>query len=229
MSNDIDRLRTVYKAKRIRNPNDNRYSLSNPSYLFSVQQRQRFTVKLLRRYYGKPLEFSKILEIGCGSGGVLGEYHQLGATPQYLTGIDLLFDRLEEARRQLPLAGLGNVDGQNLPFPGESFDIVMQYTAFSSILDLYIKKNMAVEMLRVLKCDGIIVWYDFWLNPTNPQTKGIRPGEIKNLFSDCRFDFQKITLAPPLARKIVPISWKVATFLESLGFLNSHYLAIIQK
>ena len=43
---------------------------------------------------------------------------------------------------------------------------------------------MAEEMVRVLrKPDGLIVWYDFWLNPTNKQTRGIRPTEIKKLFA----------------------------------------------
>jgi len=70
--------------------------------------------------------------------------------------------------------------------------------------------------------------YDFWLDPTNPQTRGIRPGEIRRLFPNCQYIFRKITLAPPLARRIVPLSWGLALFLESLGIFNSHYLATIR-
>ena len=88
---------------------------------------------------------------------------------------------------------------------------------------------MAAEMLRVLKPGGAILWYDFWWNPTNPQTVGLKPKEIKALFSNCEYAFQKITLAPPLARRIVPISWQLAVLLESLKLFNSHYLVLIKK
>jgi hypothetical protein len=36
-----------------------------------------------------------------------------------------------------------------------------------------------------------------WLNPTNPQTRGIRPAEIRRLFPDCKYHFERITLTPP--------------------------------
>jgi hypothetical protein len=103
----------------------------------------------------------------------------------------------------------------------------LQYTALSSILDPRIRQNVARDMLRVLKPEGILLWYDFWLNPTNPQTRGIRPAEIRELFPACNYEFHKITLAPPLARRIVPFSWGLALFLEGLRIFNSHYLAVI--
>jgi hypothetical protein len=82
-------------------------------------------------------------------------------------------------------------------------------------------------MIRVTKHGGMILWYDFWINPTNKQTKGIGPDEIRHLFPNCQYDFHKITLAPPIARKVVPISWLQAIFLESLQIFNSHYLVAI--
>ena len=83
-------------------------------------------------------------------------------------------------------------------------------------------------MLRVLrspdpasgKPGGMILWYDFWLNPINPQTRGIRPAEIKRLFPNCLYEFHRITLAPPIARKLAPISWGLCLFLESLKIFN---------
>ena len=83
-------------------------------------------------------------------------------------------------------------------------------------------------MMRVVKAGGLILSYDFWLNPTNPQTRGIRPSEIRRLFPGCRFEFQRITLAPPIARRSVPISWLLSAFLEKLSLFNSHYLVAIQ-
>jgi hypothetical protein len=83
-------------------------------------------------------------------------------------------------------------------------------------------------MLRVLRPSGLILWYDFWLNPVNPQTRGIRPAEIKRLFPNCRYEFHRITLAPPIARRLVPISWGLCLFLEGLKIFNSHYLVAIR-
>jgi hypothetical protein len=104
----------------------------------------------------------------------------------------------------------------------------MQFTALSSILDPDIRRNICVDMMRVVRPDGLILSYDFWLNPTNPQTREVRPAEIRRLFPGCRFDFHRITLAPPIARRSVPISWLLSAFLEKLTPFNSHYLISIQ-
>jgi hypothetical protein len=74
----------------------------------------------------------------------------------------------------------------------------------------------------------MILTYDFWLNPTNPQTRGIRPAEIKQLFPNCSYEFHRITLAPPITRKLAPISWGLCLFLESLKIFNTHYLVAIR-
>jgi hypothetical protein len=84
-------------------------------------------------------------------------------------------------------------------------------------------------MLRVVRPSGMILSYNFWLNPTNPQTRGIRPKEIRECFPNCRVEFHKITLAPPITRRIAPHSWLLALFLESLQLFNSHYLVAIRQ
>jgi ubiquinone/menaquinone biosynthesis C-methylase UbiE len=175
------------------------------------------------------LKSMNLLEIGCGTGTVLDEYYQKGINPTALFGIDLLYDSLIDAQKKLLSANIYNADGQELPFRQESFTLVLQYTAFSSVLDPIIKKKMATEMLRVLKPRGKIIWYDFWWNPTNRQTRGIKLKEIRKLFPNCAYAFKKITLAPPIARRFVPISLGIARFLESLKIFNSHYLVVITK
>ena len=226
---DLIRMKQEYADRKTRLDKRNLYSRYNAAYLYAMQHRERDLLKLLKQNFEYDFSQKKILEIGCGSGGVLLEYLVNGADPNYLFGLDILFDRLNEAKSKIPGALLLNANGEEIPFKTSSFDLVIQYTAFSSILNETLKKNMAQEMLRVVKVSGLLIWYDFWLNPTNNQTKGIKPLEIRELFPNCRFDFHKITLAPPLARKIVPFSWMFAEFLESLKFFNSHYLVIIRK
>jgi hypothetical protein len=73
-------------------------------------------------------------------------------------------------------------------------------------------------------------WNDFRVdNPRNRNVAGIRASEIRALFPGCTVDLHSVTLAPPLARAIVPLSWAGALMLESLPFLRTHYLGIIRK
>ena len=226
---DLDRLRAEYANRERRLAGSDLYTLFNPSNLFITQQRQRATLALLRCHGFGSLADKCILELGCGGGGVLLEYMGYGASPRWLHGTDLLPDRLKDAHAKLPHLLLTNADGQSLPYRAAVFDLVLQYTVLSSILDDSVKANLAREMLRVLKPGGMILWYDFWLNPTNPQTRGIRPFEIRRLFPGCRFEFHRITLAPPLARRLVPVSWGLALLLEKTGLFNSHYLVAIRS
>lgn len=228
-NSDITRLRNEYADRSKRGKNSGYYSYLNLSNLFLYQQRERQLLTLLKSGNLENLLDKIILEIGCGSGGVLIDFLKYGSDPKNIHGIDLLFDRLQKSQDRLPSLKFVNTDGQRLPYSTNSFDILLQFTAFSSILDDRVKQNMASEMLRVLKDDGAIIWYDFWLNPTNSQTAGIKPSEIRKLFPGCNYIFRKITLAPPIARRIVPISWPIALILESLKIFNSHYLALIKN
>ena len=224
---DITRLRNEYKDRKRRFAGSNVYSWFNQANLFTLHQRQRAILAALKKNGFTDLSGFLILEMGCGGGGMLTEYLVFGALPEKLYGVDLLFDRLRHARHIFPSSGFANADGQSLPFPTRTFDLVLQSTAISSILDPELRQNICADMLRVLKPGGMILSYDFWLNPTNLQTRGIRPGEIRRLFPDCNFEFHKITLAPPIARRVVKFSWMLALFLESLKIFNTHYLAVI--
>ena len=225
---DIARLRNEYEDRKQRFAESDVYSFFNRAYLFMLQQRQKEVLWALKRNGITDLSNLLILEMGCGGGGVLTEYLSFGASPENLLGVDLLFDRLLHAHHRLLGAGFSNADGQSLPYLSRTFDLILQYTAISSILDPEIRRNICAEMLRVLKPGGMILSYDFWLNPTNPQTCAIRPAEIRRLFPGCRFEFHRITLAPPIARRLASLSWGLCLFLESLKIFNTHYLVVIR-
>ena len=228
-NDDIARLRAEYAERERRLSGSDLYSFTNPAYLYAIQHRQRDVLRLLKKNGLDRLHEHEILEVGCGGGGVLRELVYLGADPRRLHGVDLLENRLHVAAKHLPSPRVICADGQPLPYPENSFHLVMQFTAFSSLLDEKVKLRVAQEMLRVLKKpDGIILWYDFWLNPTNKETRGIRPAEVRRLFPNCAFDFHRITLAPPIARRLVPRSWLLSEVLEKLRFLNTHFLIAIR-
>jgi ubiquinone/menaquinone biosynthesis C-methylase UbiE len=204
------------------------YSLLNPAALVGMQSLERALMRALRREGTTDVSSAKILDVGCGSGSHILRWINYGASPGNVAGIDLLSERVEQARRRLPGGvDLRQGDASSLPYERSTFDIVTQYVVFSSILSADMKQTVAREMLRVLQPNGLIIWYDFWLNPRNPQTRGIKPAEIRKLFEGCNFKFYRITLAPPVARCLAPFSFALCYGLESLLVLNTHYLAVI--
>jgi len=223
------RIRAVY-AKRKAALAGRRYSYFDPGNLFIIQERERRLLAMLERYGLCPLEKQRILEIGCGGGFWLREFIKWGALPENVVGIDLLPERIAEARYRCP-QGVTLLCGNaaKLDFVDASFDLVLQSTVFSSILDPEMKRQISQEMLRVVKPGGALLWYDFFRdNPRNPDVRGVRKDEIRGLFPNCEVIFKQITLAPPLVRLLAPRSWLLCTFLTMLRILNTHYLALIR-
>ena len=227
--NELERIKKAYNKRKIQQKG-NLYSYFNKGNLYIVQSRERVILDLLRKFNFLDLSNKYILDIGCGTGSVLREFIKYGAKAKYLNGIDLLEDRIKIAKDISPNINFKCGDASNLPYGDESFDIVVQFTVFTSILEDDMRKNIAIEMLRVLKKEGIILWYDFsYDNPKNPDVKGIKKKEIIDLFPNCEFNFNRITLAPPIVRFIAPRSWLLCYLFEKLSFLCTHYLVIIRK
>jgi ubiquinone/menaquinone biosynthesis C-methylase UbiE len=227
--NEIERIKEVYSRREKIIPKG-LYSLFNPANLFIVQNREKEILKLLNRFGMFPLENKRILDVGCGGGGELRNFIRYGARPENLYGIDLLPERIKGAKILSPNIDFRCGNAEELPYEDEAFDIIMQFTVFTSILNSQMKKNIAKEMLRVLKPSGIILWYDYHINnPRNPDVKGVKRKEIIELFPNCHFYFKRVTLAPPLTRAIAPYSWLLCYLLEKIPFLCTHYLGIIKK
>lgn len=228
-TDEITRIKDAYARRRL-SGKARLYSLFNSSALFTAHQRERALIDTLKRHGITDLAEKKILDVGCGNGGVLRDFIRYGARPENLHGIDLLTDRIEEAKKLSPDIDFRCGNAENLPYEDGTFDIILCFTIFSSILDENTKRNIAKEMLRVLKPAGIILWYDYHMdNPRNPDVKGVKKDEIHRLFPGCEIRLKRITLAPPLARAIVPLSWLACYILEKLKILNTHYLGIIKR
>jgi SAM-dependent methyltransferase len=222
------RIRSAY-AKR--EEDDARYSWFRPGYQFMVQQRERRLLALLRRYDCENLAAKKILEVGCGTGQWLRDFIKWGARPENVTGIDLLPERISKARRLCPPSvRIECASAAALPFSDGTFDLVLQSTVFTSILDAGMKLQVASEMLRVVRGDGIILWYDYHVNnPWNNDVQGVKRREIYQLFPNCRIKLERITLLPHLARLWAPYSYLGCYLLEKLPTLCTHYLGVIRK
>lgn len=217
------RIKQVY-AEREQSVTPDLYSLRKPDVLYREQELERALAKAL-----PPLRDAKILEVGCGYGARLLELVRFGAMPENLWGVDLLSDRVASAVNHLPKAAhLRTGSAEQITNESEFFDLVLQFTAFSSILDRDVQRRVASEMLRVLKPGGSIIWYDVRLpNPWNCDVVRITKGNVIALFPGCAYKFQRISPIPPLARRFP----KLAGALGSMTFklLTTHYLAVITK
>lgn len=221
------RIKLVYAQRQ----GSFRYSWFNHAHLFRVQELERDILAVLRSRDLSQLHDKRILEIGCGQGQWLREFIKWGARPENMTGTDILPDRVSKAKQLCPQGVQILCDNAaRLLFSNASFDLVYQFTVFSSIPDMTVKEIVAREMLRVLKDGGLILWYDFFINnPSNPDVRGIRKREITHLFPDCRIDLHRVSLAPPLSRLLAPYSWLGCYALERVQVFNTHYLGVIQR
>ena len=226
---EIERIKKVYERRKEWVPSQ-RYSFFNDSNLFLVQRREWEILKVFKLHKIISLEDYKILDIGCGKGGELINFIRYGAKPANLYGIDLRDESIDEAKKISPNIEFKSGNAEILPYESDFFDIVMQFTVFTSILDINMKKNVAAEIIRVLKPGGIVLWYDYHVdNPKNSDVRGVTKKEIHKLFSDCNIHLRRITLAPPLVRAIVPYSVLACYCLEKMIIFNTHYLGIIRK
>ncbi|MCC7239903.1 MAG: class I SAM-dependent methyltransferase, partial [Candidatus Brocadia sp.] len=152
-----ERIRQVYEQRKQKIPSD-LYSFFNRANLFIIQGREREILEAFKRSGIHSLETRRILDIGCGGGGELRNFIRYGASPENLFGIDLLPDRIGIAKKISPNIDFRCGDASEIPYEDESFDMVLQFTVFTSILDKGMKRSIATEMLRVLKPDGIVLW-----------------------------------------------------------------------
>jgi ubiquinone/menaquinone biosynthesis C-methylase UbiE len=207
------------------------HSLFDSGNLFLLQERERYVLKQLTKHGCVSLADKHVLEVGCGGGYWLREFIKWGVSPSNLTGVELLTNRLSSAARLCPSGvTLQHMNGATLQFPNECFDLVLQSLVFTSVLDEKIRHRMAEEMLRVVKKNGIIIWYDFFVNnPWNPNVRGVAKAEIRSLFPHCSIKLERVSLLLPLAKVLAPWSWLACHFLSRARLLNTHYLGFIQK
>ena len=210
---------------------DARYSLFSLVLSLSCKRCERRLIALLRRYGFVDLESKTVLEVGCGTGYWLREFVKWGTRPENITGIDLLTDRVLRARRLCPPGvRIQCASAAQLPFSDERFDIVLQSTVFTSILDPDLKRRVAAEMMRVVKRQGLIIWYDYHVNnPWNNDVRGVKRREIYQLFPGYRIELQRTTLIPPLTRFLAPYTFLGCYLLEKFPPLCTHYLGVIRK
>lgn len=230
---ELERIRAEYDRRRRQVPAEH-WKVR----LFVRHLRERVILDELARAGAMPLEGRRVLDVGCGSGQWLADFETWGAARGNLAGIDLRPRTAALARRRLAPSGSDPGDGADiregsageLPWPDASFDIVLQATMLSSILDPDMRARVAGEMTRVLAPGGVIVSYDMRIeNRRNPQVRSVPKAELARLFEGMSMRARRVTLALPVSRRVVGRSWTAAAALERAGVLNTHLLAILRR
>lgn len=208
-----------------------RYDPLNPAVYMGVQERERALIRLLTRARLAPLAERTALEIGCGAGGNLLQLMLLGFRPENLCANELLPERFELARSRLPASvRLFPGDATLLELPAGSFDVVLQSTVFTSILDPAFQEKLARRMWTWVRPGGGILWYDFvYDNPRNPDVKGVPLARVRALFPEGELAHRRVTLAPPISRLVTRIHPGLYSLLSAIPALRTHVLCWIGK
>lgn len=228
---ELSRIKQEYEQRKNNTVFAERYSLFNKATLLQTHGFERGLLSLLKEQHFTHLAEKHILDIGCGSGMQLQRFLAYGAQPSSLSGIDLLSERIERAKQLHAGINWQVGSAHQLPYPDGSFDLIMLSVVFSSILDRPLRKRIADEIWRVRKPGGLILCYDFaYSNPRNHAVEGITRREVRRLFErpGARFTFRRVTLAPPLARRIAPHAHWLADLLEHLKLLDTHLMTLIR-
>nr|WP_315023593.1 class I SAM-dependent methyltransferase [uncultured Aminipila sp.] len=239
---DIDRLKNVYESFRESQDgyNETTYTTLRDDILIFKQDTEKRLVKIVREaFYNRDVKDLKVLEVGTGWGQRFRTFLDMGFEPSNLYGIDLLQHFIERARKWSGDLNFICGDAQNLPYENDSFDIVFQCVAFSSIIDRNIIKNICSEMIRVLNNDGIIIWIDFGIKDQKKYYKGIQYlqsielEEIVSFFPNCNMQFENKLYLKPLFWKLCNHKNKYNKFLynifSSFNFCKSHYVIVLKK
>ncbi|MCG3148789.1 MAG: hypothetical protein PCFJNLEI_02236 [Verrucomicrobiae bacterium] len=230
MANETQRIQKTYQEYRESAAAQSRWSIANPGNRWIEEERARRVAALWAAPRSPAAGERRVLEIGCGAGGVLGGLIPLGARPENLYGVDLVPERIAAAQVAYPRIHFQAGNAEQLEFAPGMFDWVLVFTVFSSILDPQMARNVAGEVRRVLKPGGVVLWYDFrYNNPQNPNVRGMKLGRIRELFPDFALELRSITLLPPLSRRLnglLPVLYPVLSWLPPL---RTHYLGLMTR
>ncbi len=225
---EADRIRAIYRSYDTQERWLRKRDPANPG--FSQLQDERW--RNLAEIIGAGLRGAvspRVVDVGCGKGGDLAHIAEL-LPDAALFGVDLSQERVEAARLAVPSATLLVQDGDTLPFPDRSVQLVVLSTVLSSILNRGARQQVASEAYRIVSDDGMLLIYDIRLpSPANPNVCRIGKRELRALLPAACIRSYPITLLPPVARSLCRRWPAMYQPLARVRFLRSHYLSVVTR
>jgi ubiquinone/menaquinone biosynthesis C-methylase UbiE len=145
------------------------------------QMRDRLFFSVISSHFNTLKEDLKVLEIGCGYGHEIAKLSLLGIHQSNLSGIDICEHRIDRAKNIYPSINFYSQNATQIMFEDNSFDIVFQFTCLMHIDDVSIQQQICQEMQRVLKPNGIIIWWD-----------ATQPSKLVNIISKLNNSINKL-------------------------------------
>lgn len=227
---ELERLEAVYRSYAEEGRASRRWGDDNRGNRIIMDERGRMMRRLLDDAGLLPLGQRRVLEVGCGTGHVLAGLTELGADSGSLVGVDVLDFRLAEARRSFPEISFEQGNAERLGFSDASFDLLLLFIVFSSILDPAMRENVAHECARVIKPGGAMLWYDFrYDNPQNRNVRGVKLDEVRRLFPGFDVTARTLTVIPQIARRLGPLTGAVYPLLARVPALRTYWMALLVK
>jgi SAM-dependent methyltransferase len=222
--NEVKKIKERYEARK---KNEKRLDKGSACFerLHRKEKEQQF-LKILQHRFQHGFGSLTFLEIGAGTGKNLPFFLEAGFLPEKIWANELLADRFKLLQQNFPEIHLHMGDARDLP-ESVKFDIILQSTVFTSILDKRFKLELGQKLFGLLKPGGVLLWYDFMYdNPRNKDVKGVGK-EIRSIFSEAKsITFTRTTLAPPLGRRVYGM-YQLINFM--FPFLRTHLVAEIRK
>jgi SAM-dependent methyltransferase len=178
---------------------------------------------------------AKVLDVGCGAAADLYQLLRLKYSSANVVGIDILAERIAEARSLYPQVRFVQGDASGMDFPDAAFDLVFESTMFATLPDDRLSRRIAQEMIRVCRPGGYLLLVDWWTpKPRDPAYKALTPKRLRQLFS-VGSETQLVgtyrgALVPPVGRllsRFLPSLYFVAARL--FPFLVGQVVYLLQK
>jgi ubiquinone/menaquinone biosynthesis C-methylase UbiE len=227
-NSEIERLRDVYSSYETSELKQRQWSAGNAGNRRMKLERMELVREYLLSF--APLATRSCIDIGCGRGNIIEDLLQLGVERSRLVGIDLHTVRIKDAMQRFPGIGAAVANAEYLPYKTGSFEIVTMFTVLSSVLNYRMRTAICREIDRILKPGGALIVYDFrYDNPSNRNVTGIKANSITSLFPGYSRRLRTITLLPPLARRLGPLTGVMYPLLSLVPFLRTHYCGLLVK
>ena len=191
------RVEAVYSRYLTQPRKQRAWAADNPG---NAALREELLAKLLD--VGRPqLERDgRVLDAGCGSGYWLEALARSGVAAGRLHGVDIRAGRVAPRPGLPEEVELRTADLRELPQPDDSFELVLLFTALSSLASGEDVRRALGEARRVLAPGGAVLVYEPRIpNPFNRETRRIRRGELERGLGGA-VAAHPLTPLPPLVR-----------------------------